>query len=193
MQLYNTFSDNELFNLIQAGDQAAFGALYRRHWQSMFNNAYKRLKNRDISQDVVQNVFTDIWDRREAVVIENIPAYLHTAVRFQVIKQSVAAPDHAAMIDLFETDIVSAGRADDTLIGNEVKQLLRLWIDALPEKRREIFILHYFNGKSTEEIAGHLQISQKTVQNQLHTATTAIKSHFDKILLAEVISSFLGI
>jgi len=193
MQLYNTFNDNELFNLIQTGDQAAFGALYRRYWQSMFNNSFKRLKNKDLSQDVVQNIFTDLWERREVVRIENIPAYLHTAVRFQTIKQAAASPDDVAITDLFETDIVSVGRADDTLIGNEVKELLRLWIEALPEKRREIFILHYFRGKSTEEIAESLQISQKTVQNQLHTATTAIKSHFDKIILLEVISSLLGV
>jgi RNA polymerase sigma factor (sigma-70 family) len=191
MQLYGTFNDNELFNLIQTGDQAAFGALYRRYWQSMFNNAYKRLKNKDLSQDVVQNIFADIWERKEVVCIENVPAYLHTAVRFQVIRAAVKSPDEVAISDLFEINIASSGRTDDALLGDEIKELLRLWIDALPEKRREIFILHYFRGKSTDEIAESLQISQKTVQNQLHTATTAIKSYFDKILMLEVISSFL--
>lgn len=186
-----TYSDEELLDLMRLGEQSAFSSLYHRYWATMFNNAYKRLKNRDLSQDVVQNVFADLWERRAVVEIANLPAYLHTAVRFQVLKQLALDESRIAMIDVFESELTSNQRTDDDLRENQIKELLRIWIAALPEKRREIFLQHYFHGKTTEQIAIELNISQKTVQNQLTTATSIIKNHFDRILLIEMLSNYM--
>lgn len=191
MQMEDTYSDKELLERLGFGDQSAFTALYRRYWQNMFNNAYKRLRSKDLSQDIVQNIFADLWERRSHVEIADLPAYLHTAVRFQVLKQLARDENQTAMMDVFENEIASNQKTDDALRENQIRELLSAWISALPEKRREIFLQHYFHGKTTEQIACELNVSQKTVQNQLNTAATVIKDNFDRILLVEILSDYL--
>ena len=94
---YKKFCDADLVVFLIEGDEKAFTELYRRHWQNMFNSAYKRLHNTAQSQDIVQNIFADLWERKGDVYIENIQAYLHTAVRFQVFKQSSRQPENSSL------------------------------------------------------------------------------------------------
>jgi RNA polymerase sigma factor (sigma-70 family) len=117
------------------------------------------------------------------VLIGNLQAYLQTAVRFQVIKYSTRASDVSPFSDLIKTTLTSAISPDDSLIENELLELVRLWIAALPEKRREIFILYYMEDLTSDRIAELLGISQKTVQNQLATAANTLRSQLSKMLL----------
>lgn len=182
------FYDLELYSLAKSGDENAFTMLYRRHWQSLFNGAYKRLQCKDQSQDIVQNIFIDFWERRNSVDVGNVQAYLHTAVRFQVFKYTARQPQNAQLLNSFEASLAAAGHADDAVLEEEIRTLLSLWIEALPFKRREIFLQHYFEGLSTSEIAARLNIAQKTVQNQLNTATIELRTKFDKILCLDLIA-----
>lgn len=181
-------SDIELYELVKSGDDNAFTMLYRRHWKSMFNSAYKRLLCRDQSQDIVQNIFINLWERRSSLEITNLQAYLHTAVRFQVFRFTSRQAEHSQLLQSFESTLAAIGRADDNLLEDEVLALVSLWIKALPEKRRQIFLLHCFDGRSTAEIANELNISQKTVQNQINTASVELRSNFDKILCPGLVS-----
>lgn len=182
MALYRKFCDEELVALLMEGDEPAFTELYRRHWQNLFNTAYKRLQNLEQSQDIVQNIFADLWERKGQVAIENIQAYLHTAVRFQVFKQTGRQPQNSGFLQGFEEQLTASCQTDEALLENEVLDLLKFWIAALPTKRREIFLLHYFEDRPTYEIATQLDISQKTVQNQLNTAAQTLRSQLKKIL-----------
>lgn len=188
MREHGHLCDSELFGLVKSGDETAFSALYRRHWQRMYNGAFKRLQCKDQSQDIVQNIFVDLWERKESVEIANVEAYLHTAVRFQVFKFTSRQPERSAFLQTFEATLPGTFRADDTVLENEVQNLLTLWIEALPDKRREIFLLHCFHGLQTSDIADRLGISQKTVQNQLNTANTELRLRFDKILCIDLIA-----
>lgn len=183
MYFYGNHTEQELTALLYEGNEAAFVEIYRRNWQRMYSTAYKRLKDPYVCEDLVQNIFTDLWDRRTEVLIGNLQAYLQTAVRFQVIKYSTRASDVSPFSDLIETTLTSAISPDDSLIENELLELVRLWIAALPEKRREIFILYYMEDLTSDRIAELLGISQKTVQNQLATAANTLRSQLSKMLL----------
>ena len=81
-----SYHDNELVHLLLHDDKNAFDELYRRYWPILYNAAFKRLKSNVLSKDITQEVFIDLWLRRGKVEIENVQAYLLTAVRFQVLK-----------------------------------------------------------------------------------------------------------
>ncbi len=183
MFLYKNHTEQELTALLREGDETAFVEIYRRNWQRMYNTAYKRLKDAYQCEDIVQNIFTDLWERRTEILIGNLQAYLQTAVKFQVIKYSTRTSNVSPFVDILETTIVSTGNADDPIIENELLELVRLWVAALPEKRREIFVLYYMEEHPSDRIAELLGISQKTVQNQLATATNALRSQLSKVLL----------
>ncbi len=174
--------DEELLINLKSGSQEAFTQIYRKYWQELYNSAYKRLRNREHSQDVVQAVFTSLWDRHKEVDVRNISAYLHTAVKFQVFKQVLKSPSTSEFVEQFENIIASPVATDDLVHEKEILALVKLWIDALPKKRREIFLLHYNEGLSTLQIAEELNISRKTVQNQLNTANNDLRLRLAQLL-----------
>lgn len=185
------YTDEQLLVLLQEENRDGFGLIYQKYWATLYNSAYKRLRDDELSKDVVQNVFTDLWLRRAEVNIQNLPAYLHTAVRFQVYKQAAKQPQASALFTDLEDKLLSPFQADTTLINEELSKLVELWIMALPEKRRKIFLMHYYEDLPTHQIAQQLNISQKTVQNQLNTASTYIRARFAHLLSLSVLASMI--
>lgn len=189
----NSAHDDALFDLLKQGDEAAFGKIYKLYWVELYNSAYKRLPEREKCQDIIQNIFTDLWNRKAELSLENPLAYLHTAVRFQVLKHIARSPKSSFFAESFENELISPLQADGMLLEREVAELVELFIKALPEKRRKIFVLHYFEGLSTAQIAVELKISQKTVQNQLTTATHALRLKLTHLfLLVSVVISAIS-
>lgn len=184
-------NDESLLLLIKEHNQEAFTKIYRKYWQSLYGSAYKRLPDEELCKDIVQSVFMDLWIRKDKVEIKNLPAYLHTAVRFQVYKQSVKDLRNSELVLELAEVLTSPFRADGTLIENEMMRLVDLWINALPEKRRNIFLMYYYEDLSTGEISRLLGISQKTVQNQLNTASTCVRERFAQALFIYLIIAYL--
>ncbi len=164
-----------LFALLKQGDGGAFENIYKKYWPNLFKSAYKRLPDKNRCQDIVQNVFTDLWNRKGQLDIRNLQAYLHTAVRFQVLKAIARSNAQTAFTEVFDTTIASSLQADEILLNKEAKQLIEQFIAALPERRRNIFLMHYMEELTTAHIAATLNLSQKTVQNQLATAAQALR------------------
>lgn len=165
----------ELLQSLSAGDRSSFEEIFNRYWGSLFDTAYKRLKDKDQCKDIIQDVFADLWTRREKVVIGNLSAYLHTAIRFQVFKLAAKNKVSPKFIELFESIASSPYHPEGELEEKEMEELAQAWIDSLPDKRRQIFLLYFRENQSTREIAEKLGITQKTVQNQLGSAIRDIK------------------
>ena len=179
----NIENERALFDLLRQGDEIAFSKIYKLYWVELCNAAYKRLPEKEKCQDIIQNVFTDLWTRRAIVEIENPTAYLHTAVRFQVLKQVSRNPQNSFLSESFISELISPLATDGDLLEKEVKNLIELYIDALPKKRKNIFVMHYFEGLTTAKIAMQLNVSQKTVQNQLTTASHALRFRLTHMFL----------
>lgn len=169
-------TDQELWLEVKRNNKLAFDELVVRYWKFLYNSAYKRVQSEPVCQDIIQDVFTDLWIRREALDIEHPKAYLHTAVRFQVFKYFSRNKVSDGFLGLFDGLTDRTTEADAWLKYKELKDLLQAWINTLPAKRREIYRLYYEEELSTKEIAGELSISQKTVQNQLNTALKSLKT-----------------
>jgi RNA polymerase sigma factor (sigma-70 family) len=177
-ELYN---DCDLLTRMKSGDQEAFSLLYRRYWKILYDVAFQRLKDSHQSEDIIQDIFVSLWSRRNDVVIENLPAYLHTALRFKIFKYVERDLANRSFYEPMEIILSGGTNADDDLMTKEMIRLVRLFAESLPEKRKEIFNLHLSGVLSTREIADQLHIKQKTVQNQLGRAFDGLRS-----LIAEI-------
>ena len=164
-------NDIELLLSLKNGERSAFEQIFNRYWSSLYDAAYKRLKDKGQCKDIIQDVFADLWIRREKVRIENLEAYLHTAIRFQIFKNASRNKISPVFIELYDSIASSPYHPGLELEEKELEELAQVWIDSLPEKRRMIFQFHFREHLSTKEIAEKLGISQKTVQNQLGTAS----------------------
>src|SRR5690606_11121694 len=96
-------------------DEKAFEMLYDLYWGNLYEYAYNRLRDKDTSQDVVQDVFLDIWRRRHTLDISNLGAYLRSSVRFKTYKVLSKSPLSDPYFEEFEQVLVCAWLADDTI------------------------------------------------------------------------------
>ena len=184
MNLLNSddqFSDQQLLAKVTEGDSTAFDMLYARHWRQVYNNAYKRLKDEDLSKDVVQEIFVAIWLRRENPIL-NLPAYLNIAVRNQVFKILEKQKNVTPFLDIMQDIPSTYNQIDGNLLWKEFYKSYELLLTTLPPKRQVIFRLRFQDDMSTMEIANQLGVSRKTVQNQLGKAVEQLRSSLLQLL-----------
>lgn len=159
-------NDAELLISLKQGDQAAFTQIYDTYWKILFRTAHHILQERTIAQDIVQNVFISLWQRREDVNITNLKAYLQQATRFSVFnairdqKHDREFYDRLAQVTV---DMI----AENPLLFKEQQQLIKNLVDTLPEECKEAFRLSREENMTYKQIAGLLGISEKTVEKRL--------------------------
>lgn len=164
----------ELWRRIQDGDNKAFDELYARTWKDLYIQTYSKLKIEDLAKDIIQDVFVDVWNKRAAREIHNVKAYLMQSVKFKVLDEFRKARYEFVEIDKFVEEIKASDLTDTRVTDKEFFESLHDWIDALPRKRKEIFHLKYEEGLSNKEISMRLNISQKTVQNQVFNSSSEL-------------------
>lgn len=183
MQLNVDITDSDLKAMLMRGSETAFDKIYERYWKKLFNEANKRLNDLELSEEIVQDIFIDLWVKREKKEIDNLYAYLTTAVRYQVY----AIYNKRKNLPFFEEPLdhmaFSPDEADSECFQKELIAGINLWLNTQPEKRREIFRLRYLEDMSTKEISETLSISQKTVQNQLNLSQESLRESVSKFTL----------
>ena len=171
----NQNSDTLLLQQVEQGSKQAFNVLFEKYWEKAYSDAYKRIKEYDAAKDIVQEIFTHIWINRETLHIENLPAYLHFAIRNRVIKfiskQKLIHPFFNILDNIPEKN----SQADAQLLWKEFFKSYEALLETLPPKRQIIFRLRYQEDLSTKDISMQLGVTRKTVQNQLGKAIETLK------------------
>lgn len=180
------WADDQLLKLLQSGDESAFNILYRRYWKRLYNAAFKRLQEESLCEIAVQNVFIDLWNRRKTIVVQNLPSFLFTAVKYQVFTLARETSKTLYFEEPLAQMTASPFSADGAILDQELQSLFEQWKLALPKKRKKIFQLYFEDQLSSGEIAELLNISQKTVQNQVRTAAQNLRTQ-----IAQFLSLFL--
>ncbi len=187
----NGSEDQRLWELIRSGDENAFAIFFHKHWSSLYSLAYRLLKSYDDAQDVVQNVYISVWERRDGLTFtHSFESYLLQAVRFQCLKKLNAILDDPQSLDRVRQDFLPVfneiwDRLGEKDLFREIEELL----SPLPSRTKEIFLLSRQYQLTIPEIAQRLGISEKTVRNQLHIALKALRP---SIAIALVFSTLLG-
>lgn len=160
-----TSNDQLLLQQLQSNDAAAFDALYDKYWKLVYSAAYKRLKDENYAKDITQDIFLQLWQRRHQLTITHLPAYLYRAVRNNVLKWMEKTQRITPVPELLE-QTANEG-ADAALLRKEFMIKYENLINTLTASQQQIFRMRYQQELSTAEIAEKLNISRKTVQNQL--------------------------
>lgn len=155
-----------------------FNQLYNTYWHSLYAFAFNILRNKYDAEDVIQNVFVDIWNRYETIQIENHKAYLYKAVKYQCAKKLKSSQFNNIQIESIEYALQFLDNQTPDL--DTSKKILIEKIDSkandiLPERCLEIFKLRYYENLSYREIADKLNISISTVDNQISKALRLLR------------------
>ncbi|WP_202552307.1 RNA polymerase sigma factor [Ginsengibacter hankyongi] len=182
-----TIDDSLLLEKVKDGSTHAFNLLFEKYWEKAYSAAYKRLKNGEDAKDIVQEIFTKIWLNRQTHMIENFPAYLHVAIRNNVIKSLSKQKHFHPFFDILENIPEKNSQADANLLWKEFFKSYEELMESLPPKRQIIFRLRYQEDLSTKVISMKLGITRKTVQNQLGKAIETLRVSLLRILTIAII------
>ena len=156
-----------------------FKVVFDTYYNSLCNYAFTFTGNADSSEDIVQELFTKIWEnRRELLTEKTIRYYLFTAVRNNSISY-LRQVKKAVTVEWGDREDEYAAAVEEEREGPEMEDysgLLEKGIDRLPPKCREVFMLNRFSNMSYKEIAASLEISVKTVENQLGKALKMLRA-----------------
>lgn len=170
--------------MLKAGDLTAFEMLFRTYYQPLCNYAFTFVQDRDEAEEIVQSTFLNIWEKRENLSIHTgVKPYLYAMVRnacLNVIKHEKIKQQHVAMeMAVAERSIESVAR---TVMASELETRIYRAMDQLPEQCRLIFKLSRFEELKYAEIAEQLDISIKTVENQMGKALRIMREHLKDYL-----------
>ncbi|MBO9728264.1 MAG: RNA polymerase sigma-70 factor [Chitinophaga sp.] len=170
-------SDEALLQKLQLDrDAVAFTILYERYWEKLVTIAYLRLQCTMDAQEVVQEVFLDIWKRSENIQIRHtFNTYISAALKYKILTLLAKRKNEMsrqAMIDLRETD----SSTEQWLSYQQLRDDLESTVQSLPEKCRLVFRLSREKGLSEKQIAETLNISIKTVESHMSRALKTLRT-----------------
>ncbi|SCW80140.1 RNA polymerase sigma-70 factor [Mucilaginibacter sp. NFR10] len=167
-------TDEDLIALIRENDLGAFERIYNKYWSKLYLSAYNIIRDRQVAEDVTQEVLVNLWIKRANLKLTSLNAYLYTSVRYQVFNVIRSGKVRADLFNRLE-ELFSNNGGEELLSEKEINRLLEQGVAELPEKCRQIFIMSRKEHLSTKEIAERLGIAPKTVENQLTVALNRLR------------------
>jgi RNA polymerase sigma-70 factor (family 1) len=176
MTNHHLYNNRKLLELLSKSDAHAFMEIYKRYWQKLFAIAYNRLKETQAAEDIVHDVFASIWANKEKIEIESLENYLATATKYMVLaKIKKKERERIYNNTVLHEAVVFELPVEISLHYKCILEMVKNEIEKLPEKCKLIFKYSRNDGMSVKQIATQLDISPKTVENQLNKALKQLK------------------
>lgn len=176
---YKDLTDNVLFEQVTQGNVLAFDTLFVRHYKNLCFYSCKVTCKKEISEEVVQDVFVKIWENRASLQIEkSIKSYLYRSVYNLSVN---AIRDNKKINSSVEIDSACLNRqgtdnADGDILLNELESRLFGIINSFPERQKEVFILRRFDGLSYKQISAQLEMSERMVEKYISKSLSALRN-----------------
>lgn len=175
---------DQLITTLQAGDITAFEMIFKNFYRPLCNYAYSFVQDRDEAEEIVQATFLSVWEKRDNLSIHTgVKPYLYAMVRnasLNVLKHEKIKQQHAAVeLAVAERSTESVTR---TVMASELEERIFKALNKLPEQCRLVFKLSRFEELKYAEIADQLNISVKTVENQMGKALKIMREQLKDYL-----------
>lgn len=184
MPVYSKYADHILLDFLKEDDQLAYTEIFERYSKILVNHAYKMLGNQDEANDVVQEVFLSIWNKRnELAITGSLSSYLYKATKNRILNhiahEKVVSRYADSISGFIENDYVLA---DSKLREEELEAIIAKEIALLPEKMREVFLLRKVEELSYDEIALQLNITDKTAKQQVYNSLKILREKLKSLM-----------
>lgn len=185
MSLATSSNDATLISRIREGDAGAFDELFREYYTELVQTAYRFVRSESAAEDIVQELFFSLWKRRDHLPenIGSVGGYLHRSARNRSL--NFLRDQNRIPVDDGELPVhlVAEGLPSDQLDQDDLRKRINQAIDRLPERCRLIFTMSKLEEMSQKEIAKSLDISTKTVENQMTRAYRFLRQWLTVLLL----------
>lgn len=175
-------ASKEILLKVVSGDESSFEKVYRYYFPRLNYFAKQYLLDAELSKNIVQDVFTELWDKRESLCLDtNLQAWLFTVTKnksLKIISQLKARNNYDNFIKSRQLDINGKSLSDfdtSSIVFEELQIKIEAALEKLTPGCRKIFKLSRFEDKKNREIAESLNLSIKTVEAQITKALRSLK------------------
>lgn len=176
------YIDESILIRLKDGDEKAFDMLFWKFNPMIYNFVNSILFNKSLAEDITQQVFLKIWEKRESINLEkSFSSYIYTIARNFVYQETERL--------VYENKFISFYKANENELDNStfekidagfIESFINEVIAQLPEKQQKIFDLSRRKGYSNKEIAKELDISEKSVENHVYRTLQFLKEKMKK-------------
>ncbi|MFI1745612.1 RNA polymerase sigma-70 factor [Thalassobellus sediminis] len=168
--------DNEIIQGLKKDDKRALTKLYDIYWKPLFISSYNLLKDKEVCEEIIQDVFIDIWNKRSQLQIKvTLQSYLYACVRYKVFSEF--RKNKIIRVELLE-DLdkrFQYATPETQIMHKELKAYIKIVVDGLPEKCQQVYKLSRNENLTHKEIAAQLNISTKTVESHITNALRILR------------------
>lgn len=182
------WDDEALVRALAGGDEPAFAEIYERYWGPLHAHARRKLRCAHEAEEVVQDVFVALWDKRHTAAIEQLNAYLFSALKYRIIDRvraqlvrrahAAAEPQRPPAPDRGTEEAVAAA---------DLSAALAASVNRLPGHAQQVFRLSRLEHRSVPEIAAHLRVSPKTVEYHLGRSLKLLRACLKEFLVLALV------
>jgi RNA polymerase sigma-70 factor (family 1) len=181
---YTTHSDAQLLSLLKDGEHEAFTELYNRYWKRLFAVAANQLDHPAEAEELVQDLFLDLWNRRQDLMItSSLSSYLSVSVNYKVINRMARRHRERIYLSNLAADPMDHS-LEEWLSFAELNERLERVLSELPEKCKLVFTLSRTKGLTRRQISRELGIAEKTVESHLTRALRQLRSSLSALLVS---------
>lgn len=177
--------DKTLLNSIKSGDNQAFEYLFKVYYPRLHRYAIRFLKDEDVAHDIIQECFMHLWEKRATLSAISIASLLFAMVRNSCLNYI----KHLSIVEKYQIDTKAEGEerlyytdffldAEHKLLYDELQEQIKIVMDSLSPRSKEIFIMSRFKGLKNREIAEILNISTTAVEKQISKTLRCFSDHF---------------
>ncbi len=170
------YSDQEIVTLLKSGSEAAIDIMFKKYYTYLCRAVMRIVPDPNLSEDIVQDVFYDIWRKRETINIKStLQGYLKRAAVNKTLNYIRAKKMKFSDIEKMPETTEKSINALEGIQNQELEKTIHLAIENLPEKCRIVFCLSRMEEMSHQEISDELGISKKTIENHISKALRILR------------------
>ncbi|WP_394678581.1 RNA polymerase sigma factor [uncultured Sphingobacterium sp.] len=181
MNLKNEIESKHILERLKQGDRLAFDLVFKSYWDPLLIYLSKLVKDRTDAEDLLQNIFVNLWNKAQSSEIQHLHTWLYGAARKSALfyhrTQGNQKKLIASILDYIQVEGFSLSEQQQ---GKELQQIIDREIEQLPAKMKEVFILSRQEQLSYKEIAERLEISDQTVKKQISNALSILRNNLKK-------------
>lgn len=167
-------TDEILIAGIGKDDYTSYNKLFVRYYSRLCYYVYRMLMDKEDAEDVVQELFLTLWNNRKKIEInENVSGYLYRMAKNMALNHIRSETNYRSVLENREEPL--SYYEENQLESEEFRIALNDCINHLPDRCKEVLLLHRVKGLKQKEIADQLSISVKTIKNQIHSSLQRLK------------------
>jgi RNA polymerase sigma factor (sigma-70 family) len=194
---FDGMEDSQVWEEFKAGDDQALVYMYKQHYQMLFKYGIKVCRDKDLTKDCIQDIFTELWDNREKVnPVHHIKAYLlkyfrrHLLNKIQLERKNVDLGNQEfpafGVEDSYENILVNEQ------VSSEMKKRVVNACQKLSKRQQEVIYLRFYSDLTYEQIADIMDLRYQSVRNLLHETMKVLRKD-TALSLPLLLSLFISI